>query len=121
MCGENTVHCGHKTMNNSERKEARQSMLHQVTYTLLHLLILPMELSEMQFLEAIFRCREMNVHTTLSCSALNENIGLLFFFHVANFKISLLLLKTQEHVLINVMSFLEAIFRCREMNVHTTL
>ena len=81
-------------------------MSYQVTYTLLHLLIFPMELCGMQFLEAMFRYREMNAHTALRwCSAPNENIGFLFFFQVANFKISLLLLKTQEHVLINLISF----------------
>ena len=81
-------------------------MSYQVTYTLLHLLIFPMELWGMQFLEAMFRYREMNAHTALRwCSAPNENIGFLFFFQVANFKISLLLLKTQEHVLINLISF----------------
>ena len=40
-------------------------MSYQVTYTLPHLLIFPMELCGMQFLEAMFRYREMNAHTAL--------------------------------------------------------
>ena len=92
-------------MNNSEQKETIQLISHQVTYTLLHLLIFPMELCGMQFLEATFCCREMNAHIALWCSTPNENIGLLFFFQVANFNSSLLLLKTQKRLPINLMSF----------------
>ena len=104
-CWRKTVHCGHKTMNNSKQKEIRQLMSHQVFYTLLHLIIFSMELCRMQFLEAIFHCREMNIHIALWCSATNETIGLLFLFQVANFNSSVLLLKTQERVLVNLMSF----------------
>ena len=59
----------------------------------------------MQSLEAIFCCREMNVDIALWCSAQNENTGLLFFFQVAKFNSSLLLVEIQERVLINLMSF----------------
>ena len=54
-------------------------MSHQVTYTFLHLLIIPVSVW-MEFLEAIFCFREMNVHIELWCSASNENNGLLFSF-----------------------------------------
>ena len=55
-------------------------MSHQVTYTLLQLLIFPIELCGMLFLEAILRCPEMKVHITLRCSAPSENIALFFLF-----------------------------------------
>ena len=91
-------------MSNSEQKETRQLMSHQVTYALLHLLIFSMELCAMPFLEAIFRCREMNVHIALRCSAPSEIIGMLFLFPTANFNGSILLPKTHECILINLMS-----------------
>ena len=102
---EKTVYCGHKTLNSSEHTETRQLMSHSVTNTLLHILIFPIELRGMQLLEAIFRCRKMNTDMALWCSAQNENTGLLFFFEVAKFNSSLLLLETKERVLINLMSF----------------
>ena len=102
---EKTVYCGHKTLNNSEHKETRQLMLHSVTNKLLHILIFPIELRGIQLLEAIFWCRKMNTDMALWCSAQNENTGLLFFFQVAKFNSSLLLLETKERVLINLMSF----------------
>ena len=92
-------------MKNSKQKETKQLMSLQVIDTLLHLLIFPMELCGMQFPEAIFRCPEMRVHTTLWCSALSENIALLFLFQIANCNGSFLLLKTQECVLINLRLF----------------
>ena len=67
-------------MKNSEQKETRQLMLHQVIYTLLHLLILPGELCGMPVLGANFRCCEMKVYIALQCSAPSENIALLFLF-----------------------------------------
>ena len=55
-------------------------MSNQVPYTLLHLLIFPIELCGMQLLETIFRCCEMDEHIALWCSAPNEKIRLIFFF-----------------------------------------
>ena len=56
-------------------------------------------------LEELFHCRKLKVHAALWCSSPSENITLLFLFQIANFISSFLLLKTQECVLINVMSF----------------
>ena len=56
-------------------------------------------------LEVIFRCRGMKVHIAMRCSAPSENIALLFLFQITKFNSSFLLLKTQECVLINLMSF----------------
>ena len=113
-----TVDCGNKIMSNSEQKETRQLMSHQVTYALLHLLILSMELCAMPFLEAIFRCREMNVHIALRCSAPSETIGMLFPFPIANFNGSILLPKTHECILINLMSSHNFSYQQYLMNVH---
>ena len=63
-----------------------------------------MELCGMPFLEAIFRHREMKVHNVLRCNVPSENIALPFLFRIANFISSFLLLKTQECVLINLLS-----------------
>ena len=103
-CWRKTLHCGHKN-EDLRKKETKQVTSDQVIYTLLHLLIFSMELYEMSFLEAIFRCREMKVHIALRCSAPSENIALLFIFQIAKLNSSSLPLKTQEHVLINLMSF----------------
>ena len=56
-------------------------------------------------LEVIFRCREMKVHIAMRCSAPSESIALLFLFQITNFNSSFLLLKIQQCVLINLMSF----------------